>query len=184
MRTKKTDNSFTEEKLKLRQKALSMVNNNEANVLDCYAGKGQMWNELKKRNKEIKLNILQIEKEEGKNKKALKGDNIKFLRELNLSKYDIIDLDAYGIPYQQIRTINERGYHGIVVVTAIVIGIGRIPNGLLEDYGYTKKMIDKCPTLLCGDHVRILKSYLYNIGVRKVWSIRPIDNKYYFVMEV
>lgn len=95
----KTDNSYIEEKIDLRISAIS--EKKSVTVLDCYAGTGKLWTLVKQRTG-CNISVVGIEKENGKNKYALPGDNIKYLKNIDLSKFDIIDLDAYGIPFAQL----------------------------------------------------------------------------------
>ena len=159
----KTDNSYFEEKVQLR---LSCIKKG-ITVLDCYAGKGILWGEVKKRTTQ-KIDITSIEKEPGKNKRALPGDNIKYLKSLDLNKFNVIDLDAYGIPFNQLEIIFKRQYKGIVIVTAIQSMLGKLPTGMLIELGYTKKMINKIPTLFNNKGIDKLKNYLYLHGVQSI----------------
>jgi len=171
----KTDNSYFAEKVSLRIDALP--NKKQIIVLDCFAGAGLLWNEIKKTHKNIQ--VVPIEKESQKNKLALIGNNLKYLSSLDLSKFDIIDLDSYGIPFKQLEILFERKYKGIIIITAIQSGMGKLPNALLKKLGYTEKMIKKIPTLFNKNCVDKLKNYLYLCGIKKVEGYF-INRKNYF----
>lgn len=79
----KTDNSRYYEKLKIRQMAICEIGKKKISVLELYAGKSVLWKELKRRNEKVKINLLSIEKEKGKNKMALCGDNLKFIDKID-----------------------------------------------------------------------------------------------------
>lgn len=176
----KTDNSYLEEKILLRLNHLP--NKNNISVLDCYAGEGFIWKEVKKRtNKNI--SVTAIEKEKGKNKSALQGDNLKFLPVLDLSKYDIIDLDAYGIPFEQLEIIFKRGYKGRIFVTAIQTMQGRLNNDLLIKIGYPKIFIDKSPTLFSRNFMSKIQRYLYINNIKEIQGYF-IKNKNYFTFKI
>lgn len=154
----KTDNSYFEEKVQLR---LDCIKNKKIiSVLDCFSGTGKLWQSVKNKSK-CKISIVGIEKEPGKNNMALPGDNLKYLKSIDLSKFDIIDLDAYGIPVAQLNILFDRNYKGTVVVTAIQSMLGQLPKKMLHEIGYTKEMIDKIPTLFNRNGIDKLKNYLY-----------------------
>lgn len=52
---KKTDNHYLTEKIQLRQEVIKLVKN--PNILECFAGKGVLYKELKKQNN---INITSI----------------------------------------------------------------------------------------------------------------------------
>ena len=150
--------------------------------MDCFAGTGRIWDEVKKQSgKNIK--ILSIEKEPGKNKTALVGSNLKYLNVLNLSKFDIIDLDAYGLPYSQLNIILNRNYKGIVHVTAIQSGMGQLPKGMLKELGYTENMLQKIHSIFNSKGIEKLKNYLYLHGCEVVTGYF-IDRKNYFYFNI
>lgn len=172
----KTDNSYLKEKIDLRIQ--SLPEKEIVHVLDCYAGKGIIWNEIK-RITQRNIIIVSIEKESGKNKTALQGSNLKYLNVLDLSKYDIIDLDAYGIPYAQLKIILQRKYRGIIHVTAIQSGMGQLPKGLIKELGYTEQMTKKISSIFNKKGIDKLKNFLYLHGVKNITGI-SIGRKNYF----
>ena len=101
----KTNNDKTMIEAKIQLRLMSLPNLNQINILDCFAGEGILWNEVQKRTKK-QLKILSIDKNNYK-KISLRGDNIKFLKSLDLNKYDIIDLDAWGCPANQLEKIGR-----------------------------------------------------------------------------
>jgi tRNA G26 N,N-dimethylase Trm1 len=134
---KKTDNHYLSEKIQLREEVISLVKNPK--ILECFSGKGVLYQNIKK-----DYQITRIEIEKGKNKNVhLQGDSYKYLIGMDLKKYNIIDLDAYGIPYKYIEHIVKSNFKGYVIVTAIQSGMGKMPEGLLKKLGYTKDMIKK-----------------------------------------
>jgi len=172
---KKTDNHYLSEKVQLRKEVISLVKN--PNILECFAGKGVLYKQLKK---EVDFKITSIEIEHNKNKSAhLTGDSYKYLLSLDLTKYNIIDLDAYGIPFKYIEHIVNTGFKGYVIVTAIQTGMGKLPNKLLITLGYTKEMIKKIPTLFNSNGLEKLKNYLYLVGIKEITGYF-INRKNYF----
>lgn len=161
----KTDNSFLIDKVELRKKFIP--NKDNVKILNCYGGDNEIWKRIEK---EISANldITNIDIKEKNNKAYLQGDNAKFLESLNLDVYDIIDLDAYGVPYQQLKTIFKKKYKGIVFITFIQSVMGSLPNGILNDFGYTKTMLKKCRTIFYKRGVDIMMHFLAINGIRKI----------------
>jgi hypothetical protein len=114
----KTNNDADAFLSKVQLRLNSLPKKDTVKVLECYAGEGKLWKSVKsKSDKNISITPIDIKSYEGK--LNLKGDNIKYLKTIDLSKYDIVDLDAYGFPFAQIKTLFDREYKGIVHVTAI-----------------------------------------------------------------
>ncbi len=106
-----------------------------------------------------------------------------------LENYDVIDLDAYGVPYQQLSIVLEyfrkakSNKEHVVFVTFIQTLFGGLPRKLLYEIGYTKGMVEKVPSLFNVGGFEKIKRYLYKYGVRKIWSIN-IDRKHYFCFKI
>lgn len=175
MSNPQTDNSFFEDKIELRFNHLP--NKHEINILDAYSGTGKIWETIKLKS-DKKINILKIDKEKKQDKFILFGNNLKYLPTLDLNKFDIIDLDAYGIPYQQLKIIFKKKYSGIIHVTFIRSIMGRLPNDFLIDLGFTKNMIKKCPSLFGKKGFELFKNWLSINGVKTI-TYRFFDRKYY-----
>jgi hypothetical protein len=109
---------------------------------------------------------------------TLKGNNIKYLRSLDIHKFDIIDLDAYGIPFDQLEIIFRRGYHGIVILTTIMLL--QPPFKCLSLLGFPKLMVQKCPLLFSLKRWEFWFEYLGLRGVTKIEYIQA-QNKLYGV---
>lgn len=148
-------------------------------VLDCFSADGSLWREVQAHTK-AKLQVLRIEKEKGKRGTYLPGDNLKYLKSLDLSSFDVIDLDAFGVPYAQLKILFERGYRGNVYVTFIpgIGGLFRLPDAMLEEIGYTRAMVKKVPSLFARHPRRALLAFLARHGVKKV-KIISIGRKHY-----
>jgi hypothetical protein len=175
-----TDNSYLEDKIKLRLNLLP--DKKEIKVIDAYSGKGTIWKNIQNR-VDKKINTLKIDKEKKQNDFMLLGDNEKFLASLDLDKFDVIDLDAYGVPYEQLKIIFDKNYKGIVFVTFIRSIMGRLPNDFLLDCGYTLGMINKCPTLFGRKGWTLFKNWLSLHGVKKI-NYRFHARKYYLSFQL
>ena len=166
----KTDNSFLSQKVDIRSDVVRMVSS--PRVLDCYSGNGDMWTRVNSR-----LTITRIEKEPNKCKYPhLLGPNEKFLRSLNLSDYDIIDLDSYGIPFEQLEILFKKKYSGYVILTFCQIGIRQLPKKMCNILGYTDSMYSACKTLICRDGMKKMKAYLHLRGVSEIIGYFNLGN--------
>jgi hypothetical protein len=173
----KTDNTYLKNKIKLRINHLP--EKEEIKVLDCFAGNQIIWGKIKKRiNK--KFTIIGIDK--SRNKKGLRGDNLKYIKGMDLNRFDIIDLDAYGVPYKQIKMIFEKNYKGRIFITFIQSMFGELPKDMLKEIGYSEEMIKKCPTLFNRNGIEKFKGYLSKLGVIKINRI-TIKNKHYIYID-
>lgn len=102
MNRAQTDNSYFDAKIKLRIDHLP--NKKFLSVLDLFGGDGLIWNEIiKQSGKDI--TVLRMDIKLDKPGVYLKGDNLKFLKVMDLNQFDIIDVDAYGVPYAQLKEI-------------------------------------------------------------------------------
>jgi hypothetical protein len=176
----RTDNSHFHEKVNLRCSLLP--EKRHLRVLDCFAGNQRIWNEVKRRRKEGKrIDVLSIDSKKNLDTRVyLVGNNLKFLKSFDLNSFDIIDLDAYGIPHKQLSLIFEKDYHGLVFGTFIQSLFGRLDKKMLLELGYTRKMIDKIPTLFDRNGWEKFKGFLSLHGITNISFITPDRKKYYF----
>ena len=178
-----TDNSHLDIKVALRQNHLP--GKKSLTVLDCYHGEGAIWNHIK-RSTDKTILMVGIDKKEIDGVLQLKGDNLKFIRSMNLSVYDVIDLDAYGIPYRALRevlrnpTLKKRT---VIFLTFIQTYHGCLPYDMLSELGYSRKMIRKIPTLFFRNGFDKLKAFLGQSGVKKIAYI-SVNNKFYIHFNV
>lgn len=185
LKNQKTDNSYLDYKIKLRINHLPDKQN--IKVLDLFHGIGIIWNQIKKQtDKNIEVTGIEIDKNKNSNLEVLHGDNLKYLKKLDLSKYDIIDIDTYGSPYKQLKLIfkNKTLQKGTAFfLTDIQIMFGKLPDNLLKEVNITKKMINKIPTLFNKIFRKIaLKSYLYKNGIKHI-TYCEVRNKMYIYFE-
>jgi hypothetical protein len=106
---------------------------------------------------------------------------------MDLSKFDVIDLDAYGVPFKQLKIIfmqNEKKKLDVIVfVTFIQTMFGALPRAFLKECGYPNKMVRKIPTLFNKNGMDKMKLYLALNGVSKI-HYKGIKNKNYFSFEL
>jgi len=179
MNNPQTDNSYFEAKKKLRLDHLP--DKDPVTVLDCYSGTGRIWNEIAKSTKK-KIRILPIDKEKKRKDSFLQGDNLKFLASIDLSIFDIIDLDAYGVPFRQLDMVLSRAVSGqIIFITFIQSMFGTIPLQMLKKIGYPESMVKKCPSLFSKNGFEKFKQFLCLYGIRKITHFSPGRKHYIFI---
>lgn len=156
MSSRRIDNSRLKEKVSMR---LSLAKDG-FRILDCYHGNGVIWGKIKAKRQ---IKVTGIEKERGKGSIALYGECEKIIPRLDLSVYDIIDCDAWGIPYKSIKALfknNTLKKGTVVFYTFIQASLGRAPDELYEYIGIKKAMIEKCPTLFMNTAFESFQEFL------------------------
>ncbi|HUS02943.1 MAG TPA: hypothetical protein VMY77_14495 [Chitinophagaceae bacterium] len=159
------DNSLIEGKVNLRLQ--SLPDKKEINVLEAFGGEGVLWSIVQRKAPDKKINVLSIDKNKY-GRVQLQGDNLKFLHSLNLSEFDIIDLDAWGSPINQLEVLFERKYTGIVHCTFIQTMQGCLSKKMLRKLGYTDAMMPKCQSLFNKNGIEKFLNYLSISGIKKV----------------
>lgn len=184
MSKRQTDNSFLQDKIALRLNHIPRKD--KLYVLDAYGGDGYIWNAIKKKYPGEIL-LLRCDHKPGKRGAYLRGDNLKFLKSLDLSVFDVIDLDAYGYPHAQLKEVFTQHarypFDAVIFVTAIQVNVGALPYGLLEELNYPRKMIKKCPTLFNANGIEKMKRFLALHGVTTI-NRRSHGRKHYFHFEL
>lgn len=176
---KKTNNDAAMLEAKINLRIMSLPDKKEIHVLEAFGGEGILWAAVKRRCPEKNIHVLSIDKNRY-NRVQLQGDNIKYLAGLDLSQFDVIDLDAWGSPVKQLEIVFARGYSGIVHCTFIQTMQGNLPHELLMANGYTKAMLKKIATLFVKDGVQKFLNYLAFKGVRKVQIVSQKRKNYLF----
>jgi hypothetical protein len=136
-------------------------------VLDCYHGNGCIWNDISARHKVI---VFGIEKEKGKGTGSIYGYAEKVIPSLNLGQFKIIDLDAYGSPYQALKQVfnNKTLKKGtFIFYTHIMTGMGVTHKEVLSYIGITQKMQKHCRTIFKSLSFIAFKEYIRQNGIEK-----------------
>lgn len=174
----KTNNDQKALKFKIELRLMSLPDKKEIKVLEAFGGEGVLWDAVKKKT-DKKIRILSIDKNDYE-KVNLKGDNLKFLKSLDLNYFDIIDLDSWGSPVEQLLILQEKKYRGIVHCTFIQTMFGGLSMSMLTRLGYTEKMIRKIPTLFNRDGMKKMEQFLATVfGIEKI-TIYSQNKKNYF----
>jgi hypothetical protein len=165
----KTNNAFPNIKKRLRQ----IDRPQPTKVLDCYAGNQEMW-----KGEDLER-YYPIDKESYRTL-SIKADNIKIMMSLDLSQFNVIDVDAYGVPFKQLEIIFRSRFQGTVYFTFIQSIYGQLPKKLLKEFGYTSEMLKKTNTLFCRKGFDKFKNYLAKRGVDKIKYFNPEGTQKYY----
>jgi len=177
----KTDNSFLSEKVMLRLEILKKIRKKTIKILDAFNGQGIIWKVVSEKTKKNILIIpIEIKDKPGI---YLKCDNIKFIKGMDLSNFDIIDLDAYGSPYKQLSELFKKDYKGFVICTYNQRIVGNLHKKMLIELGFTNEMIKKIPTLFTKNPIGKMKDYLSIHNVKKItgYFLKRTNYFYFFV---
>jgi hypothetical protein len=140
----KTNNSHHKVKVELRADAIRGLGKDRVRVLDAFAGDSLIWESVAKELPDVSFDVLKIDKKPYSDPKIIVGDNRKVMPSLDLAEFDLIDLDAWGIPQDQLRLCAERAPGVPVAVTCIMFALTPIPRlahaaGIPKDWTDHKK---------------------------------------------
>lgn len=181
--TKKTDNHFLADKIMMRIKHSSWPKNGrKLKVLDCFGGKGVVWGNVEKISG-MMVDRIAIDKRIDIMQFHIHGENSRILTEIDLSEFDVIDLDAYGIPADQIDIVIASGFKGVVFVTAIQTMNGVLPHKIIDDLKFPKSIKESAQSLVARRGWEYLKEWLFLKGVTEIIH-RSKNRKHYFCFKV
>jgi len=127
-----TENSHLRTKVRLRVDAVKAMGKDRVYVLDAFAGQGLVWKAVQKQLPSVEITTLGIEKKKYLSPNVIMGDNRKVMKGLDLAIFDLIDLDAFGCPWEQLAICSERAPLVPVAITHISITLGPVPQGILR----------------------------------------------------
>lgn len=106
------------------------------------AGDHDLWDAVRRVRDDV--TVLHIE-QHPRHPGDLPGDNRKWLASLDVAAFDLIDLDAWGVPADQMRLLSRRSYPGVICWTSITVGMASLPDTLYRAVG-----VDPAWRGLCG----------------------------------
>lgn len=160
-----TDNDNIESKILLRVEAIKGLS--VVNVLDLFAGDNLIWSRIPCDR------YYGIEAERGKGRN-LHADNRKIIPHLDLSAFNVIDCDAYGMPYEQIQLLfdNPTLMSGTVIIYTCISGVlNRLSVRMLDDYRLQEEY-KRSRVLFNRYSADMFHAMLYSHGVRAVKCYR------------
>ena len=170
----KTDNKSIGNKIFIRKQAIKSLS--EVNVLDLFGGRNVLWNNIPTN----RYYGVESEKNKGQN---LCADSHHVLASLDLSKYNVIDVDSYGISFDIYKYLltDSRVQNGtIVLYTAITNEFTKIQNAAKDEFGF-RKFYDKAPSLFNARAIEFFYEMLAKYGVEEVnyYEIKDNFTKHY-----
>ena len=176
MAATKTDNHYLADKVALR---IGMIEHLESpRVLDVFGGHGVVWAAVE-RLAGKKINRVAVDNRLDLDLPHLHGDNVKVIKGLDLTAFDVVDLDAYGIPAGLIQeVVVSKKFRGVVFVTAIQTMQGQMPKIIAEDLGLPRSISSACPSLVSRRGWEFFKAWLASLGVREI-THRSKNRKHY-----
>lgn len=135
MRRLLTENSHLRTKVRIRVDYLRSLETDRVSVLDAFAGEGKVWAEVQKQLPDTNVTYLGIDKKKYARPDIIMGNNQKVMRGLELDKFDLIDLDAFGCPWEQLAICADKAPSTPVVSTCIFVTLAPVPRPLLEVAG-------------------------------------------------
>lgn len=141
--SKYQNNTHLRTKIRLRADAIVALDKPKVYVLDAFYGYGLVWQGVQKRLPDIEIATLGIEKAKYRASHVIMGDNRKEMKGLNLQDFDLIDLDAYGAPWEQLAICAKTAVNVPVAVTYIAVDLGPAPHGVLKAVGIPDQWCDQ-----------------------------------------
>jgi hypothetical protein len=134
-------------------------------VLDAYAGSGRLWRAVKR---EVPGDLVVTSVDTRRFRGVINKDNRQVLAGVDLSVFDVIDLDSYGVPADQVELVAEAGWRGPLVWTCICTLLGTMPHKVLVAEGIPVEWCREAPVVTGGRDVEDLRqrwcNYLAGFG--------------------
>lgn len=176
-----TDNDGIDQKVMLRRQAVKSIRE-PLRVLDLFAGENKIWKCIGT----DRYYGIEAEKGKGRN---LHADNRAIIPHLDLSAFNVIDCDAYGTPYDQIKLLFDNGTmkSGTVVIYTCITGtLNRLSVKMIKDYGLEDEY-RRSRVLYNPYAAEMFHAMLYRYGIRSVTAYhikKSMDKEYgYFIVQ-
>lgn len=179
---KKTDNHYLRDKIQLRIDRSPWPEGRPLRVLDAFGGKGLVWSAVERLSGRA-VERTGIDHRDDVTAFHLHGDNTKVMAGLDLARFDVIDLDAYGIPCDPLFECLRQGYVGTLFVTFIQVVHGRLPDRLLLAMGFSTEQLRKVGTLCSKRGWQYFLQWLAWQGVTRVYH-RSKARKHYLAFDL
>lgn len=163
-------------KIALRKKAHETAKNK--NVLELFAGNGDLWKRVDK-----KITTFKIDADK-RFKVDHVGDCYTWLKKNSVDNFGIIDVDCWGSPSKYLEHLFKIKYKGIVIATFCnPININPDKIFAIDYFGEDIYNSTKSKSILVKDANIFLTLYLQKRGVEKINGILSKKNNYiYFEM--
>ena len=170
----KTDNKSIANKIYIRQEAIK--NLKEVKVLDLFARRNVLWNNIKT----DKYFGIDIKTNKGKN---LNADTHKAFDSLNLCDYNVIDCDSSGIAFDIYITLLKRTdlqKGTIIIYTLITNEFTKIQNEAKKLFNF-EHFYNKAPSLFNARAIEFFYEMLEKFNIKECYyySFRDKFDKHY-----
>lgn len=165
----KTDNKSIGNKIFIRKQAIADLSS--IKVLDLFGGNNVLWKNIQT----DRYFGIEKQKDKGKN---LVADSHRIFNSLDLSQFNVIDVDSYGISfdiYKKILTNSSVCNGTIVIYTAITNEFTKIQNEAKDEFGF-RSFYDKAPSLFNARAIEFFYELLAKYGVSEVFYYEVKDN--------
>jgi len=172
----RTDNSYLDIKAAMRARHLP---EGKVAVLDLFGGRGLVWERVRQMTgRDIEVDGAEIEKDKGD--VPFRGNNLKFIPGIDLAEYNVIDVDAYGVPYATMAAVFANGTlsPGTVVFYTLCRSVfGIMPKALLREIGVSGAMYAVAPAFIAKElGMRAWYAWLAQSGVLEVQEVSMLGN--------
>lgn len=170
----KIDNKSVANKIFIRKEAIK--NLTEVRVLDLFAGRNVLWNNIKT----DKYFGIDIENNKGKN---LNADTREVFDSIELTEFNVIDCDSYGTAfdlYKKLLTNKNIKSGTVILYTLITNEFTKIQNEAKKEFNF-RHFYNKAPSLFNARAIEFFYELLANYGIKEVnyYSIRDHFDKHY-----
>lgn len=180
--TKKTDNHYLADKVALRCKYSPWLDDRPLRVLDVCGGHGVVWRcVMAETGRKIARHA--IDKRTDLSEMHWHGDNLAVIQSVDVSDYDVVDIDAYGTPAEHLMLLSQRQFQGVVFVTMIQEIAGRMPSAVMSAIGLPMAAQTLAPSLIARRGWEYYCEFLSTIGVRSLVH-RSKGRKHYAAMRL
>jgi len=146
-------------------RAACLPDKDAVRVLDAYAGEHDLWDLVADVRPDVNLSVLHVESRRGVHRANLVLDNERALASLDLGSFDLIDLDAWGVPAAQMHAVAQSDFAGPVTWTAILVGMGAVPSAVIGASGVPAEWRKEAASLWSKVHHRPMWiEYLGTLG--------------------
>lgn len=135
MRRILTENSHLGTKARIRADFVKQSGKKDFYVLDAFAGDGLVWQRVRQLVPDVNIAYLGIDKKKYSRPEVIMGDNRKVLPGLDLHKFDLIDLDAFGCPNEQLEIVAAAAPDVPVASTCVFVTLAPVPKSVLDAAG-------------------------------------------------
>lgn len=170
----KTDNKSIANKIFIRKEGIK--NLREIKVLDLFAGRNVLWNNIKT----DRYFGIDIDINKGKN---LSANTREVFDNINLHDFNVIDCDSYGIAfdlYKKLLTNKNINKGTVIFYTLITNEFTKIQNVAKQEFNFAK-FYNKASSLFNARAIEFFYEFLSKYGIKEVhyYAIRDNFDKHY-----